>query len=168
MNFLSERNLEMHKEYLNNLMLKYAIFEKSYPALRDADVKAIPKLKIKESEKREAIALLSEILAHKLYFSSFGKPNSKNEEIRKGFGSEAGLLYSLFCEINKYDGGMLFLYRDGKNLSYTVTRDYSSIFLSRSPLLALDICEHAYFYDYGFDRRSYVLNSLSHLDLTRI
>ena len=71
MNFLSERNIEMHKEYLNTLLCRYKIFEKSYPELSGKDISQIYRTKIINSERDAAIKLLSEILAHKIYFSSF-------------------------------------------------------------------------------------------------
>ena len=94
MDFLSENNIEMHKSYLNGLMLNYNIFEKSYPELVSLDIAGIYKTRIKYSEKEKAAALLSEIIAHKIYFSSFSRQNLVSERINKEFGSIAEFLYS--------------------------------------------------------------------------
>ena len=76
MRFLSERNIEMHKEYLNTLILKYSVFEKSYPAILGKDINGIHKTRISTSEREEAARLYSEILMHKIYFSSLLNPSA--------------------------------------------------------------------------------------------
>ena len=168
MKFLSERNLELHKEYLNNLMLRYRVFEKSYPELLGADLKNILSAKIKNSEKNEAFLLYGEILAHKLYFSSFGNQNAKNSSVSEQFGSEAQFLYELSLNAKKCSHGFLLLFKSKKGIECYFGSEYHQYFLKNKPILALDLCEHAYFYDYGFDKNSYVINALSRLDLSVI
>ncbi len=168
MRFLSERNIEMHREYLNTLMLKYSIFEKSYPALVGCDVSEICKLGIKSSEREAAIRLYSEIVLHKLYFSSFSERNLFSMRIKNQYGSVASFLYQVREECKNADTGFLLVYDGGKDISFDVATHYRKICWSKNPILALDLCEHAYFYDYGFDRERYVLEAISHFDLSKI
>ena len=46
--------------------------------------------------------------------------------------------------------------------------DLTGVFLKYDVRLAVDLCEHAYFYDYGFDKKSYLKAALSSLDLSKI
>lgn len=168
MRFLSERNIEMHKEYLNTLILKYNVFLKSYPELTGRDVKGIFKTRIPRRERAEAEKLYSEIVAHKLYFSSFSDRNISSERIKKEYGSVASFLYFIAEECKKADKGFLFICDDGKSLSAFAAEYSEDILRTKNAVLALDLCEHAYFYDYGFDKESYILNAISHFDLRKI
>ena len=168
MRFLSERNIEMHREYLNTLVLKYNIFLKSYPELVGRDIKGILKSSIPLSERAEAEKLYSEIIAHKLYFSSFSERNLSSDRIKKEYGSVASFLYFVAEECKKADKGFLFICDDGKALSVITAERCENVFRTKKAVLALDLCEHAYFYDYGFERERYVLNAISHFDLCKI
>ena len=41
-------------------------------------------------------------------------------------------------------------------------------FIKGEPRLAIDLCEHAYFIEYGFDKERYLEDLLRHLDLSRL
>lgn len=168
MRFLSERNIEMHREYLNTLKLKYSIFEKSYPALVGVNISEICKIGIKTSERDAAIRLYSEIFLHNLYFSSFSERNLCSERIKNQYGSVASFLYLVKEECKKADRGFLLVCDGGRDISFNTVTDYGRILWNKNPILALDLCEHAYFYDYGFDRERYVLEAISHFDLSKI
>ena len=168
MKFLSERNLEMHKEYLNDLMLKYRIFEKSYPELSGADIDGICKSKIRKDEKDAAVKLFSEILAHKIYFSSFDGRNSPCERIKHEYVSVGSFLYDLKEKCNECKAGFLLIYEDRGRILYYCGADYEEILRYKKVILALDLCEHAYFYDYGFKKKDYIINAISYFDLCKI
>lgn len=168
MEFLSERNIELHKEYLNNLILKYKIFEKSYPDLIGIKLDAIHKVKIPYYEREAAEKLLSEILAHKIFFTSFGKRNLRSERIKRQFGSESVFLYELLTECRKVEAGFLLVYEDNGKISFYIGREYGKILRCKKVRLALDLCEHAYFYDYGFNREAYASAAISCFDLDNI
>ena len=168
MRFLSERNIEMHREYLNGLILKYRIFEKSYPELSGCNIDGIYKAKIPFSERIEAANLYSEILAHKTYFSSFGNRNSKSERIKNEFGSVAQFLYEIREHSKHSEHGFLLIYDDKGKLGIYCGAQYEKILRFKKVLLALDLCEHAYFYDYGFKKDEYVLSAISHFDLNKV
>ncbi len=168
MNFLSDRSLEMHKEYQNDLILKYRIFEKSYPELKNSDINGIYKSRIQRSERAAAAKLYSEILAHKIYFSSFTEHNSPCERIKREYGSVAGFLYVIKEKCRECDGGFLLIYDDRGRIFAYCGRDYEKILSSKNVVLALDLCEHAYFYDYGFKKEDYVINAISHFDFSKI
>lgn len=168
MRFLSDRNIEMHKEYYNTLILRYRIFEKSYPELLGRDINGIYKAKIPYYEREEAAKLYSEILSHKIYFSSFSERNLSSERIKKEYGSVASFLYFVGEESKKISTGFLFICDSGNKISVNYSRDCERILRTEKAVLALDLCEHAYFYDYGFDREKYVLSAISHFDFDKI
>jgi len=168
MNFLSERNTEMHKEYLNTLLCRYKIFEKSYPELLGKDIAEIHATKIMKSEREAAIKLLSEILAHKMYFSSFGERGTSSLRVIKEYGSIAAFLYEIRKKCRECDFGFMIVYEDRGKIGLYCGAAYENIFINKKVFLALDLCEHSYFYDYGFSKEDYVMNAISHFDLSKI
>ena len=168
MDFLSERSIEVHKEYLNNLMLKYKIFEKSYPELSGCDIEGIYKARIPRSEREAAGRLFCEIMAHRIFFSSFASPNTNSMRIKREYGSVAAFLYKI-CEVcREARSGFLFVYEDKGKVKLSCTEEYEDIFRYKRVLLAIDICEHSYFLDYGFNKDGYVINASRYLDLSKI
>ena len=168
MNFLSERNIELHKLYLNDLSLKYSIFEKSYSELKSASLSAISKVRIKREEREAAYMLKAEIMAHKLFFSSFQIENLRSPILCCQFGSEAQFMYEMSNACQRCEGGFLLIYREGDKIKSFCGREYQKIMETKKPALCLDLCEHAYFYDYGFDKKSYILNALRNFDYSKL
>ncbi len=169
MDFVSKANKSIHKEYLRQLRLRLSIFEKSYPWIKGKNTKEIARGGLKSDERDELIRLKGEILAHEIYFSSFGE-SSGAPSLRKEYGSEASFLYNLFCEAKKCrNGGFLLIYIDkrGKINSY-IGNDYYKLFDECVPCLAIDLCEHAFFYDYLFEREKYIKSAISRLNLSKI
>ena len=169
MDFISQTNYELHREHLRQLKLRMSIFEKSYPEIVGKSCKEILKLPIKRPEREAAAALYADILAHELYFSSFAAANTASSAIRKAYGSEAGFIYQLTMAAGD-SSGFLFVSTDRRGApQISVYTDPLSVYLSDStPTLALDLCEHAYFYDYFFDKAAYLRAALARLDLSNI
>ena len=168
MEFLSERNIEIHREYLNNLICRYRTFEKSYPDLSGKDIGGIYRLKIQRVERESAIKLYSEILVHKIYFDSFSKPNVGSARLRDQFGSVASFLYEVRMRCAETEYGFLLVYENNGKICMYCGCDYEKVLRYNNVILALDLCEHAYFYDYGFNRDDYVINATSQFDLSKI
>lgn len=163
--FLSEEEILKHKEYLRQLKLKYSILEKSIPGIENKDFRDISRM-LRTDEREEVLKLLSKIRLHELYFSSFSDtPMKKNSFVSEQFGSEANFLYNLFkiCK-NAYPSFLCITVRKGR-IFPVLTEDFFSL---NTPLLAIDLYEHAYFGDYGFNREKYLESALSYLDLDRI
>ena len=169
MDFISQTNYELHREHLRQLKLRMSIFEKSYPEIVGTSCKEILKLPIKRPERVTAAALYADILAHELYFSSFAASNTVSPAIRKTYGSEANFIYQLTMAAGD-SSGFLFVSTDRRGApQISVHTDPLSAYLSDStPTLALDLCEHAYFYDYFFDKAAYLRAALARLDLSKI
>ena len=168
MKFLSERNYRIHQEYLENLRRNFSIFEKTYNSLINQDLKGILKSSIPKYEKAAALDLKSEIIVHEIYFSSFDESGEVCESVKKKYGSEASFLYKLYDASINNDGFLVVYLNRYNEPDYYVGRSYKSIILKNEPLLALDLFEHSYFLDYGFDKKKYIQNALSSLSLSKL
>ena len=165
--FLSENSIRGHKEYLAQLKLKYSVLVKSEPRLSDLSLDKIHRLNLKSEIKNEAVTLLSEIKAHEIYFSSFAEGHGKYEKIKKKYLSADSLRYEIFSLAKRVHTGFLFVFLDRGGVRIEA-RDKPPYFSIRTPTLALDLCEHSYFYDYFFDKQTYLKAALSRLDLSKI
>ena len=166
MEFLSSRALKMHKEYLKDIKLKINVFLKSYPLAVGQDIKKIKSLRILPSERETLFRLRCEEYLHELYFSSFRACGERSEKIAREYGSEASFLYRLMRESDgRY--GYIIIYTDKSKPKYYRGNEFN-ILLKIDPLLVVDLCEHAYFLDYGFDREKYLRYALNSLNLSKI
>ncbi len=166
--FLSEENVVKHKDYLQNLKYKYAVFEKSIQGVTDKRVREAARLKLGARDKSALLPLLAEITLHDIYFSSF--TDRRNTELPSAIGGKsrtAQLLYELFETAMKLRVGFVGIYKHKDSLSVYADDDVKML-ICDEPLLAIDASEHAYFIDYGFDKRQYLLNALSYLDLEKL
>lgn len=166
--FLSEDNLNMHISHLKNEALRYSILEKSINKLSGLTIDEISRSGLKREERKEAISCLSYIESHKCYFDSFGHLRKRCDALRKYFGSEEKLLYEIFEIARHGDNGFLYVYIDNKGKPIIELASPHSAYTRFSPVLALDLYEHAYFLDYGFEREKYLRSAISHLDIEKL
>ena len=158
---LSEETLNLHKEYLKKLKLKYSIFEKSRPEISGKGMCEISKMRI--AERDEILYLMRDIKSHELYFNSFDREFQSSDAVRKRFRSEASFVYELYKTAMESDGDFLLVTANKGELDYEVLSEKS--FLKAEPLLAVDLCEHAYFMDFGFEKEEYLKKILYRLNL---
>ena len=164
--FLSEESIVLHKEYLKQLRLKYSIIESCLPKIKGVKMTDLSRLGLNRRDRRDVLHLLPEIALHEIYFSSFlATPYARSEYVARTFGSEAAYLNRLLGIAKNSIYGFLIIGRGG---AASVVMDYKDAFIHSEPILAVDLCEHAYFLDYGFDKERYLISCLSHLDLTKI
>ena len=171
LNVVSEQSYLRHKEYADKFALKYSILEKSDSRIpKITGVSELWRSSAPTEIKREAIACYSEYAAHRLYFSSFSDGLVKCAAVKSEYSSENAFLYSLLCQALKFGEGFLFIMCGKRRMSVLMTRDNAEAYSdsTRVPVLAVDLFEHAYFADYGFDREAYLRRALAHLDLSKI
>ena len=164
--FLSERNLNLHREYLENCRLKLSILEKSGFNVSGKSYIELCNMRSCEA-KEEILHLAGEIYRHELYFDSFGMGGAGCDCLKERYGSVAGFLYEVERAAMREEGGFILVYFDGRS----AVIGHSSRELHRrygEPKLAIDLAEHAYFIDYGFDKERYVRAAVSHLQLLKI
>ena len=167
--FLSESTVRLHLDYLRTQRLKLSIIEKSHPQIKGKSGREILRMKLKRDLRSEIISLYSDICAHQLYFSSFAENPAPSEIVRRRYGSENSFVYEMKKAAQAIGTGFVFVLkgRRGTPEIKTLSRASEEL-LTEEPLLVLDLCEHAYFPDYGFALDKYLNAALSHIDLSRL
>ena len=162
----SEENLALHREYVRKLRLKYSILETSLPELSGAPIETALRLRLTSVDRADVIRLLPEIELHEIFFSSLTEEKYPNSDsVVKRFGSVAAYLDMLYRLLREASHGFLIIRQNG---DCSVVTKYYRAFCCGRPVLAIDMCEHAYFLDYGFDRERYIYSCLSRLDIGKI
>ena len=64
--------------------------------------------------------------------------------------------------------GFVCVYSCNGKVSIKGGGDFLSLCLPYLPLVCIDVCEHAYFLDYGFDKERYLKSALPYLDITKL
>ena len=168
MEFLSERSILLHKEYLNSLILKSNIFEKSYRELKNEKNSDVIKSKIKNEEKRKYLTLIMKIKAHRIFFESFSNEYARPKCLKNDYSSAEDFLYKVRCAAEDEDSKFLYVVKNKDKISYLTVRSFTDFLDMERVILAIDLCEHAYFYDYGFDKDSYIRAAVSRLNLGKL
>lgn len=165
--FISEENRKLHEEHIRKERLRLSVFEKSYMEIVGLDARGILRSGLKRREREEAWSIKTDIIAHEIYFSSFGDGGGVCREVKRQYGSEAAFLYALHEASIDKSGFLLVFSRDGK-IDYYAGEDYRRVITEREACLAVDLCEHAYFLDWGFDKAGYLRGALSNLNLSKL
>ncbi len=167
--FLTAENIKNHKEYMNTLFAKYMIYEKSISALKGKTPREISKMRLNREDKFKILSLLTEYLSHKSYFSSFAENNTRCPEIKKYFTSEDDFCYRVIECAKKETGGFVYIINDRNGTPCILhSSECTDIFINYTPVLALDLCEHAYFADYGYDKEEYIRRAAARLDISKL
>ena len=167
--FLSVDAINAHLEYLQYLKNKYSILEKSIDDLRGKSIRQILRSGLPRDIKSEALIKIAAVKSHELYFSSFVPLPGPCTGLREHYSSESAFLYELSEIGMQSEAGFMIITRSRNGKPQIHVSDGINPYLGKdSPLLAIDLYEHAYFSDYGFDKRAYLQGALSHLDLSKI
>ncbi len=163
--FLTEENIISHREYMRTLRLRHSIAEKSIPEIKGKSLAELEKLRLSQKDRREIIPNYREYLAHKLYFSSFCECQRPEPYLKKYYSSTEAFLYEIHLLAMSVDHGFIFISLTERGMPdiFHKTREDR---IKTTPVLALDLSEHAYFLDYRFDKEAYVRGAISHLDLS--
>lgn len=162
---LSERAVQMHRDYLNELILRRSIFEKSYPnGVFDSYIRG----RGLASDERERMRELDkQISAHKIFFDSFSNIKYQHSElVKKQYGDVSHLLNEVFRVCMASDGGFVYIVMQRGRVEICARKEKSEP--PAEPVLAVDICEHVYFLDYGFDKEKFLCRILPYLSLCKI
>jgi len=170
LDFLSEENIQIHKESVQHKKHLLSIIEKSIEGIKSKNIRDIIKQKMSRKDKEDTLILLSDIRLHELFFSSFSDNSySPSEPLRSMYGSEAAFLNELFSACMREDMGFVCVYYNGRKVTLSASqKELYRLFLESDPIFAVDVSEHAYFLDYGFDKERYLRSALPYLDLSRI
>ena len=167
--FLSRDSILAHIDYMKDLRHRYSIIEKSYPTLSGRDIFKIKGGLLPRSVRCEAKGLMREYLSHKIYFSSFAENLSPCPKIRKFYSSEDSFCYEVLSLARKYGSGFIYVFMaDDKGIRILHSSDTPRVFERDTPTLVLDLSEHAYFADYGFERDKYLKAAVARLDINKL
>ena len=166
--FLSEGSIRQHTEHLRRLRLRHSVNEECYPEIKGKGLRAVSRMNIPVSERREIVENMRSIKAHELYFSSFSDTREAVKPLRRYYSSEDAFLYEALELSRDCHAAFLYVCVERGRPTLCVSRGEDDIFIAREPLLALDLFEHAYFSDYGFEREKYLKAALCRLDLKRL
>lgn len=164
--FLSERNVDLHREYLENCRMRLSILEKSGYSISGKSYPELFRARLGNA-KDEILPLACEVYLHELYFDSFGMAGECAECLKSSYRSVAGFLYELERAAMAADGGFLLVTRGQRGVDFSHNTSFAKP-IRYEPCLAIDLAEHAYFLDYGFDKLSYVRAALSRLRLSKL
>ena len=165
MHIFSEDSHNAHLQYLRDLRLKLSILEKSEPRICGLTPRQILRCRAKADLRRDAAVLSSEILLHDISMRSYREGGNVDcALIRNSFGSAASFVYEASRLAIACKAGFLALYLEGGRVVLRTSMDDVSLVTLGDPLLAVDLWEHAYFTDYGFDKRRYLSAILPILD----
>ena len=166
--FLSEENISKHIGHYRDLCLKLSILEKSEPNLTGKTLCDIMRMRIDRDMREEAIRLKWSILAHECFFYSFSKDQGRYIANLSQGKSRAGFVYDIYVESKRRECGFMFVYLDNGIAKADYDNTYKRAFIKYTPLLALDLYEHSYFWDYGFNRDLYLRSALTYLNTDRL
>ena len=164
--FLSERNVSLHKEYLENCRMRLSILEKSGYAISGMSYSELCHARLGDA-REEILSLAHQIYLHEIYFDSFGRGGESTDCIKPRYRTVASFLYELERAAMAADGGFLLVTRGRGGVDFSHNASLI-VGMRREPCLALDLAEHAYFLDYGFDKLSYVRAALPRLRLSKL
>ena len=167
--FLSEGNVRRHLDHLRTMRLRYSIIEKSLPEIKGRSAEEIIRLGLGREIKDEILSLLWYIRSHECFFDSFTDRTERAKIRLRHYSSRERLIYDLYTPAKENYHGFLYIYRDRYGVvRYHFTDENDGAFISYQPILAIDLYEHAYFNDYGFNKDAFLKGALEYLDLARL
>ncbi len=167
--FLSDGNIKRHLEHLREERLRYSILEKSMPQISGKTIGDLVRLNIDRDVKDEAISRLWYIKAHECFFNSFADRPTGGDRLLKMYLSKEKFLYELYTEAVEREHGFMFIYLDRQGMPRWIFSEKSDgAFIRYEPILALDLYEHSYFLDYGFEKKKFLRNALMYLNIASL
>ncbi len=166
--FLSEDNIKRHLEYMHTLSLRLSIIEKSFPELKGKTISDVSRMRLEKDVRGEFIYLRWLINAHELFFDSYSLSPKKSESVKRDFGSRERFIYEIYTEIKSKENGFAFIYLDRGRVRFDFCTVGSNAFVRYTPTLAIDLYEHTYFSDYGFNKDRFLRAALTYLDTGRL
>ena len=164
--FLSASSVNEHKDYLSSLKCKAGIWQKDGVDIEKMSEREIFSLPFTRKEREELLSLKREIRMHELYFNSFRPSYAPSQTVKSQFGSENNFAYLLSKEAENIRIGFLCVYKDSRGCIGFCHEE--KLYGRVTPVLTLDLSEHAYFRDYGFRKDKYVRGAIAHLNLSTL
>lgn len=178
--YISKKTMELHYnnhylKYLRNLneLLEKNNFKFQYPIkdlFQNIDVFPI-------TDRDEILYNAGGVINHELYFDSMSKEKVLNipEPLNSALISKYGSIDNFITQFTNLatllpGSGYTFLVVKRNQELYTLdlANQDSPYSFDMQPILALDVWEHAYYLDYGNNRKGYVDNFIKLIDFDRV
>ncbi len=172
MNGISPRTVEEHLKLYEGYVAKFNEIMKKIEELSNEELeKANPTYSLIRSLKVEMTRSYGGIINHEIYFGHLGgnggKPGGKlMDQIEKDFGSYDRFLKELKATAMAARGWAWVLWSyDLERLMISIGDEQNTYMFQNSRIiLAIDMFEHAYFIDYGVNRKGYIEAFFNNLD----
>ncbi|WP_051276283.1 superoxide dismutase [Desulfovirgula thermocuniculi] len=152
-----QEHYKLYQGYVNKTNEIRTLLKATERAAANATYSPFRELKVEESYAYNGVKL------HELYFGNLGgagghPPRALQEAMVNSFGSlEAWEEDFKACGLAARGWAVLaFDPDDGLLHNYTLDAHNVGLILNMKPLLVMDVYEHAYYMDYGTDRRGYI------------
>ena len=167
--FMSDDSLKKHLAHMKTKKLEHSIIEKSIPEIKGRSVREIFEMNLKRSVKTEIIERLQYIKSHETFFASFVSAAAPCPRIKKFYSSEDSFCYEILELARRHDTGFVYVFSD-KHARPTVKHSEGTplVYINEIPRLAIDLYEHSFIFDYGFERERYLRAAIAHIDLSRL
>ena len=168
LNFMSEDTLRAHLSHLDGLRSRLSFLKKCYPSFKDKTAGELASFRQYSRLPRELFLCALGIFLHEQYFSSFTEIPLPCREVKSYYTSENAFCYELLSAARETDSGFVYAVRDKRRGVRIVSDPLCSKPLLADRILSLDLSEHAYFSDYGFNRDEYLRRAIAYLDLPKL
>ena len=79
------------------------------------------------------------------------------------------MFYNMYCDAISREGCFLFVYVDKNGIpKWSFSKEGNGEFVLFQPILSIDLYEHTYFLDYGFDKKRFIRTAISYLDISSL
>ncbi len=167
--FISEENRAAHVEYYERMLARISVYEREYPELSGKAVSDIMRLSGRLRGGDEIYGLYADARLHRVFFDSYSLEGYQpSRAARELFGSEAAMRDRIFKEAMRLPHGFVAVVRRARGAEIVGSESAGEILSGAEPLLALDVCEHAYYGDWGFNKAGYLRAALSRMRLSSL
>ncbi|TFE70916.1 superoxide dismutase [Methylacidiphilum sp. Yel] len=157
----------------NSIANEFSQYLDNWPSFQNTEEEPSKK-ELVTSKIGQWFSLYGKIASHELYFSSLGRNGNCEGKIKEllEINFDSVVRFKLDFKIKAlYSTGWVWLVLDhytGKLFNLSSNREDAFPFSGMSPLLAIDLVEHAYESDFGSDKEGYIEEFFNALDWKEI
>ncbi len=169
MDFISDEAETLIRERVHILSLKASIIRKNDFQGKNITCLEMLRSPVGRCVRADILSVVPELILESTFLDSFsGERGKRLPEHVRGKITEAELSNMIFREALLRECGFVSICTVGNTVRICSEPDPLSHFRWGAPVLAIDVSEHAYFIDYGFDKREYLLRAIPYLDLEKL
>lgn len=168
LDFISEDICAKHRYAYSAESLRLSVLLRA-SGISGKSPREIAAMRIKGVDTAAISEIAASVLLHECFFSSFAYGKNQPSRIAKrDFGSEASLISELYRLAVPLRLGFVAVLASRDKAIARGAENCRELLSLGEPILALDLSEHAYFCDFGFDKGAYLAAALPRLALSRL